>query len=329
MEEQFRLDFVEKIQNIVSKEELQIIDGVLTLLFNKYEISNKKNEIIVYEGQNKKLITQFLAIKKLEGKSENTLKQYHDATYGLINDVHKNLCDMTTNDIRYHLVHYQQVRKVSNTTLDNKRRFLSSFFAWLTAEDFIRKNPMLLIKKIKEISTIKKPFSDYELEKIRDSINTKKEKAIIEFLLSTGCRVSEVSRLNLENIDFVKGECVVLGKGGKERKVYINDKAMYYLQGYLETRKDSNHALFLNKRNSRIRKGTIESMLHKIEIDSQVSNIHPHRFRRTFATNSVKRGIPISHVQKMMGHSTLDMTMHYCSIDDDNVRFHHKNLCVV
>lgn len=188
---------------------------------------------------------------------------------------------------------------------------------------------MLLIKKIKQDAIIKKPFTDTEVEKLRDSVENKKEKALIEFLLSTGCRVSEATRLNISDINFDTGECVVFGKGHKERTIYINDKTLYYLKKYLNSRKsDESQALFLNKRGSRMQKGTCEKILHTISERAGVKNVHPHRFRRTFATNLLKRGVPIEHVQKLMGHTTLDMTMHYCTVSQENIKFEYKKLCV-
>ena len=328
MEERFKIEMIEQLQYKLGKEELMLIEGVLDFLFQQYSVSAKKNEIVAYTGNNDKIISQFLAIKRLEGKSEKTLKQYYDATHMLCDDLNKNIEDITTNDIRYYLANYQAVRKVSNATLDNKRRFLSTFFTWLTAEEYIKKNPMLLIKKIKQDSVVKKPFSDTELEQMRDNIDSKKEKALFEFLLSTGCRISEVTRLNISDINFDTGECIVFGKGAKERKVYINDKTLYHLKEYLKKRKDKEQALFLNKHGTRLQKGSAEAMLHKIGDRANVTNVHPHRFRRTFATNLVKRGVPIEHVQKLMGHTTLDMTMHYCTINEDSIKFEYKKLCV-
>lgn len=280
MKERFKLDLLQQLQYSLSKEDLMLVEGAITFLFQQYSIGLKKNELIVCEGQNEKIITQFLAVKKLEGVADGTIKQYHDAIYLLVADINKNFSDMTTNDIRYHLASYQQRRKISNTTLNNKRRYLSSFFAWLTAEEYISKNPMLLIKKIKQDTIIKKPFTDTEVEKLRDSVESKKEKALIEFLLSTGCRVSEATRLNISDINFDTGECVVFGKGHKERTIYINDKTLYYLKKYLNGRKsDESQALFLNKRGSRMQKGTCEKILHAISERAGVKNVHPHRFR--------------------------------------------------
>lgn len=329
MKERFKNDLLLLLNQYLDSNTLRIIDTKIDMLLSNYEIEQPHTQLVPYEYKVPETTQIYIVTKKISGLSDKSLYLYNIVLNDFFQTIQKPNDKVTANDIRIYLYKYQKDHNISNRTLDCRRTIICSYFGWLASEEYISKNPALNITPIKYERKHKKPMSQLDLEKIRLACETNREKAIVEMLYSTGCRVSEVSRLNLENIDFVKGECVVLGKGGKERKVYINDKAMYYLQGYLETRKDSNHALFLNKRNSRIRKGTIESMLHKIEIDSQVSNIHPHRFRRTFATNSVKRGIPISHVQKMMGHSTLDMTMHYCSIDDDNVRFHHKNLCVV
>lgn len=326
MEERFRAELLNRMAIILSAEQIEILDNVLTSMLCKYAVEEVKNEIVSYDGGNDKMINQFMASMRLEGKSEATLEQYHRAIIALLDDVGKKISDITTNDIRYHLAMYQKNRSVSKVTIDNKRRYLSAFFTWLTTEEYIPKNPMLRIKKVKQDKKIKKPFSDKELERIREAAKSKRDKAIVEFLLSTGCRVSEVVNLDLEHINFAKNECIVMGKGNKERKVYISEKSMYYLTEYISSRTDMNPSLFVNKRGKRLKKQGIEDMLKKIGKSAGVNKVHPHRFRRTFATNALNKGMPIQHVQRLMGHKSLDTTMIYCTLDDDSIKLEHKKI---
>lgn len=326
MEERFRCEMLEAMGTVLGDVALRKLDNVITVLFNRYEIKEKSHELVIFDGGNDRLINQFIASMRLEGKSENTLTQYHRAIRQLLDDLGKNITDITTNDIRYHLSMYQEQRNVSKVTIDNKRRFLSSFFSWLTTEEYIVKNPMLRIKKISQTKVIKKPFTDNELERIREVVNKKRDKALIEFLLSTGCRVSEVVGLNIEDINTVKGECTVLGKGNKERTVYISEKSMYYLMEYLSSRHDDNKALFVGKCEKRLSKQAIEQLFRNIGKRARVDKVHPHRFRRTFATNALNKGMPIQHVQKILGHTSMDTTMVYCSVDNDSIKLEHKKV---
>lgn len=325
MEERFRAELLDAISPVMTKEQIEKVDNVLTVLFKRYFIKGMENEVIVYDGNNKRLLNLFLASMRLEGKAEDSLKQYNRAIEMMMDEIGKPLADITTNDIRYHLSMYQSTG-VSKVTVDNKRRYLSTFFSWLTEEEYICKNPMLRIKKVKQDKIIKKPFSDNDLERIREVVDRQRDKALIEFLLSTGCRVSEVVHLEIENVDMVKGECIVLGKGNKERKVYISERCMYHLSKYLCSRNDDNRALFLNYHGKKLSKESIELLLTRIGKAASVDNVHPHRFRRTFATNALKRGMPLQHVQRLMGHKSLDTTMLYCSLDDDYIKLEHRKI---
>ena len=322
MEEKFRVELLGILGRCMEKEQIREVDMALTVLFQKYDVSERCTELaLVNEQSNDKILKTYIASMRLEGHSEHTLDQYSDAVRKLLNDVPKELAEIRTNDIRYHLALYQSTHKVSAVTVDNKRRFLSTFFAWLTAEEIIPKNPMLRIKRIKQKQTDKKPFSAAEMEKIRDSLQTEREKALVEFLLSTECRVSEVANLQIGNIDFRAGECTVLGKGNKERTVYISDNAMYYLQKYLAGRMISAaDPLFVNDRGRAMSKCSIEQLAHKIGERSGVENVYPHRFRRTMATNAMNRGLPIQYIQAILGHSKIDTTMIYCSVSKDAVK---------
>ena len=320
MEEKFRVELLTMLDKRMSKEQISAVDMALTALFRKYDVSESCTELAVCDDSNERIINTYIASMRLEGRSEKTLKQYYDALTKLLDEIPKNIKDIKTNDIRYHLAHYQSTHKVSNATVNNKRKFLSAFFVWATKEEIIDRNTMLKINSIKEKYVTKKPFSDIELAKIRDVLKNDREKALVEFLLSTGCRVSEVAGLKVEDVNFRDGECVVCGKGNKERTVYINNKAMYYLERYLPDKMDASRPLFLNGWGKSMAKGNIEQLMRDIGKRAGVSKVHPHRFRRTMATNAMKRGMPVQYIQVILGHSKLDTTMIYCIYDKEMVK---------
>ena len=320
MEEKFRVELLTMLDKRMSKELVSVVDMALTALFQKYDVSEACTDLAVCDDSNEKIINTYIASMRLEGRSEKTLKQYYDALTKLLDEIPKSIKDIRTNDIRYHLAHYQATHKVSNATVNNRRKFLSAFFVWATREEIVDKNPMLKINSIKEKYVTKKPFSDIELAKIRDALDDNREKALVEFLLSTGCRVSEVAGLKVGNIDFRTGECVVLGKGNKERTVYLNNKSMYYLERYIGGFVDADRPLFMNARGRGMTKQNIEELMRIIGKRAGVSKVHPHRFRRTMATNAMKRGMPVQYIQVILGHSKLDTTMIYCIYDKEVVK---------
>ena len=320
MEEKFRVELLTMLGKSMSKELVSAVDMALTALFQKYDVSEACTDLAVCDDSNEKIINTYIASMRLEGRSEKTLKQYYDALTKLLDEIPKSIKDIRTNDIRYHLAHYQTTHNVSNATVNNKRKFLSAFFVWATREEIVDKNPMLKINSIKEKYVTKKPFSDIELAKIRDALEDNREKALVEFLLSTGCRVSEVAGLKVGNIDFRTGECVVLGKGNKERTVYLNNKSMYYLERYIGGFVDADRPLFMNARGRGMTKQNIEELMRIIGKRAGVSKVHPHRFRRTMATNAMKRGMPVQYIQVILGHSKLDTTMIYCIYDREVVK---------
>lgn len=320
MKEQLLRELLITSSTILGEESANKLSMAFSCILYKYHVDGEETKIINYDDSNINVIKNYIGILRLEGKSEQTIDQYERIITNFLQAVGKPCTRIITNDVRYYLSTYLTKRHVSNTTLDNQRRVISAFFSWLCTEEYMDKNPTLRIKKIKSDEKIRKPFSDIELEKIRQNTKTIKEKAIIEFLLSTGCRVSEVSNLHIQDIDFHKSEVIVYGKGSKERKVYISDKAMYYLTEYLNSRKDNMTYLFLNRNKQKMTKQNIEVLLKKIGKRANVNNVHPHRFRRTFATNAIKRGVPIQYIQKVLGHSSLDTTMIYCNCDDECIK---------
>lgn len=306
----------------LSDKQIEELRNALYIQLNDYDIANKETHLTVINTQSDNLLKQFIATKKVEGRSDNTLKRYYDVCYPMIHNINKPINEMTTYDLRFYLAQYQTTRKVSNRTLDGMRRCLKSFFTWLFSEGLINNNPSLALAQIKYDKTIKKPYKITDMEKIKRSCNNRRDRALVEFLYSSGCRVSEVVKLNRTDINFMKNDIVVFGKGSKERRVYINDITKMYLQEYLESRTDTNSALFvsLKKPYRRLEKSGIEAVLKKLGANSGVDNVHPHRYRRTLATNLLDRGVSIQNVATILGHEDLKTTQIYCYINEENVK---------
>ena len=233
---------------------------------------------------------------------------------------------MTTDDLRSYLAEYQQINNCSKVTVDNIRRNLSSFFSWLEEEDYILKSPMRRIHKIKTKQQVKEIISDEMIEKMRDNCKTKRDLAIIDLLYSTGIRVGELVRLNISDIDFEERECVVYGKGDKERKVYFDAKTKVHLKKYISEREDNNKALFvtLDAPHDRLKISGVEIRLRQMGRRLELDRIHPHKFRRTMATRAIDKGMPIEQVQKILGHSQIDTTMQYAMVNQSNVKASHQ-----
>lgn len=326
MEEQLRQELLRAVMRVLGEEASNRLDMTFSVILHKYNVENKQTEVAIYDDSNMRIVKNYIAALRLEGKSEKTIDQYYRIVCNFLKAIGKHIKKILTGDIRYYLARYLTDRKVQKSTLDNQRRGLSAFFGWLATEGYIDKNPMLRVKRIKVDYKIKKAFSDMEVEQLREAANTAKEKALIEFLLSTGCRVTEVSRLHVQDIDFSKKECVVYGKGNKERKVYLTDKCLFYLNLYLTTRNEESTSLFTNRNHYGMTKGNIETLLRKIGKRAGVDKVHPHRFRRTFATNAINKGMPVQYVQKILGHKSLNTTMIYCNLDEDNIKMEHRRV---
>ena len=236
------------------------------------------------------------------------------------------ICHITTTDIRTYLSDYQEEHQSSKVTIDNMRRIFSSFFAWLEDEDYIAKSPVRRIHKVKTDSLVKEVLSDEQLEQLRDSCTTKRDLAIVDILASTGIRVGELVKLNREDIDFYERQCVVFGKGNKERVVYFNARTKLHLQQYLNERIDDNPALFvsLNSPHSRLTISGVEIRIRKLGQSLSMPKVHPHKFRRTLATMAIDKGMPIEQVQRLLGHVRIDTTLHYAIVNQNNVKLAHK-----
>lgn len=315
------------MQHHLSSEQNRILENTLHQVFTNHNLPENSSELTEEMNRgNSHLIQTFIAAKKIEGCSENTLKYYENTLTQMLTFISKDICSIETNDLRIYLSSYQNKRKCSKTTLDNIRRIMSSFFSWLEDEDFIIKSPVRRIHKVKSSQIVKETLSDEHLERLRDQCTHPRDLAIIDLLISTGIRVGELVKLNRSDINFEERECIVLGKGDKERKVYFDAKTKIHLMQYLNTRTDQNPALFVGRNTpwNRLSIAGVEKFLTTLGKKSRVRHVHPHKFRRTMATMAIEKGMPIEQVQKLLGHTKIDTTLHYAIVNQINVKMSHK-----
>ena len=315
----------------LTEDQNQLLRTNLQKVFHQFNIPDSSCNLSDQAQQtNMKLLNLFIAAKKIEGCSENTLKYYSSTLLNMINSIEKNVCEIETDDIRLYLYRYQDMRNSSKVTLDNIRRILSSFFIWLEDEDYIAKSPVRRIHKVKATQFVKETLTDENLESLRDQCRHPRDLAIIDLLISTGIRVGELVNLNRSDINFNSRECIVLGKGDKERRVYFDAKTKIHLQQYLAARSDTNCALFVGLHSpwNRLSIAGVERFLAKLGDASHVSHVHPHKFRRTMATMAIEKGMPIEQLQKLLGHTQIDTTLHYAIVNEKNVKLsHQKYIC--
>ena len=278
------------------------------------------------EKADEQLIKDFLAAKSLEGCSERTLAYYEKTIKRMLGKVSKGIKAITTEDLRAYLSQYQAESSVSKITIDNIRRNLSSFFSWLEDENYILKSPVRRIHRVKVSTSVKETYTDEELEMLRDNCTEVRDLAMIDLLASTGMRVGELVRLNRDDIDFAERECVVFGKGDKERVVYFDARTKIHLQSYLNARVDLSPALFVGLRYpfARLQIGGVENRLKHMGEELNIHKVHPHKFRRTMATVAIDKGMPIEQVQKLLGHEKIDTTLHYAMVKQSNVKNAHR-----
>lgn len=276
--------------------------------------------------KNNELVNMFIAAKKVEGCSEKTIRYYETTIRKLLSSSERHLTHLTTDDLRTYLSDYQERRACSRANIDNIRRILSSFFAWLEDENYILKSPVRRIHKIKTAKMIKETYSDEALERMRDHAAHIRDLAMIDLLASTGMRVGELVRLNRSDIDFERRECIVFGKGSKERPVYFDARTKIHLVRYLDSRIDDSPALFvsLQKPHKRLQISGVEIRLRTLGRQLGIAKVHPHKFRRTLATRAIDKGMPIEQVQHLLGHSKIDTTMAYAMVDQNNVKLSHQ-----
>lgn len=316
----------EKLVNILN-EMAEVLSIPQMKKLQEVLIRNLNESVLTEETiSNQDYLQLFLEAKKIEGCSDRTLQYYRVTIEKLLGKIEEPIRKISTEQIRLYLSEYQKINNCSKVTVDNVRRNISSFFSWLEEEDYILKSPMRRIHKIKTKQQVKEIISDEAIEKLRDNCTCTRDLAMIDLLYSTGIRVGELVNLNISDIDFEGRECVVFGKGDKERRVYFDAKAKLHLQDYLKIRNDSNPALFvtLNSPHERLKISGVEIRIRKLGRSLKLNRIHPHKFRRTMATRAIDKGMPIEQVQKILGHSQIDTTMKYAIVNQNNVKSSHQ-----
>lgn len=324
MKSQIKTEIIQSMLKILDNAQIKQLKNVLDTVLGKVNISEAK--CITDESDNDKYIMDFLAAKRIEGCSEKTISYYSKTINTVLDRLHKNIKHITTEDLRGYLTEYQTDKGASKVTIDNIRRILSSFFSWLEDEDYIIKNPVRRIHKVRTSKVIKETYSDEELEILRDNCESMRDLAMIDMLTSTGMRVGEMAKLNRTDINFNERECIVQGKGDKERVVYFDARTKLHLQNYLDSRTDDNPALFITLKGSgkRLKIGSIESRLHSIGHKLGIKKVHPHKFRRTLATMAIDKGMPIEQLQQLLGHQRIDTTLQYAMVKQSNVKIAHR-----
>ena len=327
MKEKLIKEIEQSMLMCLDNAQLEYLHQTLFRCFENIEVLEKTNkEKTIYRFTNIELIDRFIAAKKIEGCSDKTISYYKSTLMTMQNKIDIHTTHMTTDDLRQYLADYQKINNCSKTNIDNIRRILSSFFSWLEEENYILKSPMRRIHKIKTDKTIKETYSDEALEMLRDNVTNIRDLAIIDILASTGMRVGELVKLNISDIDFDNRQCIVFGKGSKERPVYFDARTKIHLTNYIKSRNDDNPALFvsLNKPNNRLCISGVEIRLRELGNKLGIKKVHPHKFRRTLATRAIDKGMPIEQVQQLLGHSKIDTTMHYAMVDQNNVKQSHR-----
>ena len=323
MIQEIKNEIMQKMLSVLDNAQLEQLSEVLDIaFFGVTVVSRDKME----EDSNDKLVDSFISSKRIEGCSEKSLKYYQKTINNMLGAVDKQVKHIETDDLRKYLTSYQEDNNSSRVTIDNIRRILSSFFSWLEEENYIMKSPVRRIHKIKTASTIKDTYTDEALEQMRDDCTDLRDLALIDMLASTGMRVGELVLLNRSDIDFEERECVVLGKGNKERIVYFDARTKLHLKQYLDSRTDDNEALFVSLKapHKRLKIGGVEVRIRKIGKRLNIQKAHPHKFRRTLATMAIDKGMPIEQLQQLLGHRRIDTTLQYAMVKQSNVKIAHR-----
>lgn len=323
MKENLIRDVIQGMLPYLNNSQGEKLREVLQFSLANYDIKEKEKRDDVKEEN---FVELFLSAKRIEGCSEKTLNYYESTIRAMQYDLQKDIKHVVTDDIRRYLTEYQERKKSSKVTIDNIRRILSSFFSWLEDEDYILKSPVRRIHKIKTGVNIKETYSDEALELMRDKCTELRDLAMIDMFASTGMRVGEMVLLNINDIDFNERECVVFGKGSKERVVYFDARTKIHLLNYLQSRNDNNPALFVSLKapHRRLKIGGVEKRLRELGKSLGLNKVHPHKFRRTLATMAIDKGMPIEQLQQLLGHRKIDTTLQYAMVKQSNVKMAHR-----
>ena len=323
MKQNLITDVIQRMLPYLNNAQIKRLQEVLQYSLTTYEIVESINK---EKNSEQDFVELFLSAKRIEGCSEKSLKYYQTTIITMLTTLNKGVKYIITDDIRKYLTEYQKKNNSSKVTIDNIRRILSSFFSWLEDEDYILKSPVRRIHKVKTSINIKETYSDEVLERMRDNCTELRDLAIIDMLASTGMRVGEMVLLNRNDIDFNERECIVFGKGNKERVVYFDARTKIHLQNYLESRTDNNSALFVSLKapHDRLNIGGIETRLRKFGKQLGLQKVHPHKFRRTLATMAIDKGMPIEQLQQLLGHRKIDTTLQYAMVKQNNIKIAHR-----
>ena len=319
---------------------IEIEQGMINFLDNRemeelHKVLIKNlSDLTLVKGENDKnylddeldYCEMFIYAKKVEGCSNKTIKYYKSTISNMLKSVQKPVKHITTDDLRKYLGDYNKDNNCSRVTIDNIRRIISSFFSWLEEENYVLKSPARRIHKIRTEKVVKETYTDENIEIMRDNCTQIRDLAIIDLLNSTGMRVGELVKLNIDDINFEERECIVHGKGDKQRKVYFDAKAKIHLKEYLKSRNDNNKALFVSllKPHNRLEISGVEIRMRNLGRRLNINKVHPHKFRRTLATRAIDKGMPIEQVQHLLGHSKIDTTMEYAMVNQNNVKNSHR-----
>lgn len=326
MKEKLIKTVLDNMNGMLSEEQVELLHYAMEEALAEFDVCQKMSDGEIREKKNAELLDVFISAKKIEGCSDKTLHYYKSSIEKLMVAVNKRVQEIVTNDIRCYLAEQQENHQLSKVTIDNLRRIFSSFFSWLEDEDYIVKSPVRRIHKVRTDTLVKEIISDENMEVLRDSCQELRDIAMIDLLASTGMRVGELVKMNREDIDFHERQCVVFGKGNKEREVYFNARTKIHLKKYLDERTDDNSALFvsLTKPHTRLTISGVEVRLRNLGKRASLYKVHPHKFRRTLATMAIDKGMPIEQVQKLLGHVKIDTTLHYAMVNQTNVKMAHR-----
>ena len=315
-------EVLQRMLKSLDNEQLKLLEKTLNECLVAVDVVSAKEQ----EQQEMDYISLFVSAKRIEGRSEKTLTYYKNTIDKMIEGIGKKVSQITTDDLREYLSKYQEEHSSGKVTIDNIRRILSSFFGWMEDEDYIVKSPVRRIHKVKTGKVIKDTYTDEDLEKMRDNCEEIRDTAIIDMLSSTGMRIGEMVLLNREDIDFDERECVVLGKGDRERIVYFDARTKIHLKEYLDSRTDNEESLFVSLKApyKRMTIGGIESRLRELGNRMGIQRVHPHKFRRTLATMAIDKGMPIEQLQHLLGHQRIDTTLQYAMVKQSNVKNAHR-----
>ncbi len=325
MKEKLLADIMEKLTARFGVDDLGYISTAITKVLSDYEVTEKSTQLVLYDDYNERILKRYAACLFVDGKSKKTIDMYQRRIKAFSDFIGMPFDKVGTYDIRYYLASLKDTG-ISDRTLENYRSYISAFYQWLAREDFIQKNPCEKINPIKYREEIKKAFTETEIDKIRSACTSVRDRAIVETLLSSGLRVAELANLDISDIDFINLSVRVReGKGSKERISYITTVCAMHLKAYLIQRADDNPALFLSvRKRQRLDPSGLRNILKTIEKRAGVDDVHPHRFRRTFATNLSKRGMDVQTIARLMGHSNIQTTMIYVALDETRVINEYK-----